>query len=171
MFRSKCWKFIIILLTVRCEIYVHTSQIQGEHGCKRLLIYFKVDPLRPSSQFSVDYTGFKTDRNKQRGKFQDNFEVHEDESWDTQLAKAGRPLLTWWKYSATTQLCTLGFRGGRTRHTQWLKKDKVENFLFPVAVVQCNKDVPFWHKLQRAEPALLSDRLMLIIPWGECTAQ
>lgn len=57
------------------------------------------------------------------------------------------------------------------RHTQWLKKDKVGNFLFSVAVVQCNEDVPFWHKLQRAEPALLSDRLMLIIPWGECTAQ
>lgn len=94
MLRSKCWKFIIILLTAQCEIYVRTSQIQGEGGCKRLLIYFKVDPLRPSSQFSVDYTGFKTDWNKQRAKFQENFEVHEAGSRDALLARAGQRLLT-----------------------------------------------------------------------------
>ena len=67
---------MIILFTVQCEIYVHTSHIQGEDGCKRVLIYFKVDPSRPSSQFPVDYTAFKTDRNKHRAKFQENFEVN-----------------------------------------------------------------------------------------------
>lgn len=55
------------------KFYVHTSHIKG--GCKRVLIYFKVDPLRPSSQFPVDYTGFKADRNKDWAKFQENFEV------------------------------------------------------------------------------------------------
>lgn len=55
--------------------------------------------------------------------------------------------------------------------TQWLTKVKVENFLFPIVVDQSNKDVRFWHKLQRAKPALLSDRLMLIIPRGECALQ
>lgn len=53
--------------------------------------------------------------------------------------------------------------------TQWLTKARVGNFLFPVAVDQSNEDVRFWHKHQRAKPALLSDRLMLIIPGGECT--
>lgn len=46
--------------------------------------------------------------------------------------------------------------------TQWLQKEKkkkkakVGNFMFPVAVDQCNEDVRFWHKLQREKPALLS---------------
>ena len=48
--------------------------------------------------------------------------------------------------------------------TQWLTKAEVGNFLFPVAVDRSNEDVHFWHRLQRARPALLSDRLMLIIP-------
>lgn len=55
--------------------------------------------------------------------------------------------------------------------TQWFTKAKVWSFLFPVAVDQPNEDVHFWHKLQRAKPALLSDRLMLIIPQGERTPQ
>lgn len=79
--RSQCLdqtveKFKIILFTNQYEIHIRTSYIQGEGGCKRALIYFKVDPLRPSSQFPVDYTGLKNDWNKQRAKFQENFEVH-----------------------------------------------------------------------------------------------
>ena len=69
-------KLVFISFTVQSEMYVHTSHIQGEAGCKRALIYFKVDPLRPWSQFPVDYTGFKTDGNKHGAKFRENFEVH-----------------------------------------------------------------------------------------------
>lgn len=55
--------------------------------------------------------------------------------------------------------------------THWHTIAKVGNFLFSIAVDQSNEDVHFWHKLQREEPALLSDRLMLIIPRGDCTPQ
>ena len=87
---------MIILFTVRCEIYVHTSHIQGWGvDVKRALIYFKVDLLRPSSQFPVDYTGFKTDRNKHWAEFRE--ELWSTLSWEQRrfcLPALDKPLLT-----------------------------------------------------------------------------
>lgn len=108
MLRSKYWKFIFILSTVQCEIYVHTSHIQG---CKCVLIYFKVDLLRPSSQFPVDYTGFKTDRNKNRAKFQANFEVHWAAAETCCLPELDSNFWLNKKYSVSTQLYTWRFKG------------------------------------------------------------
>lgn len=45
------------------------------------------------------------------------------------------------------------------------------NFMFSGAPGYSNEDVRFWHSLQRANPDLLSDGLMLIIPQGECAPQ
>lgn len=45
------------------------------------------------------------------------------------------------------------------------------NLMFSGALGHSNEDVCFWHSHQRANPALLSDSLMLIIPQGECAPQ
>lgn len=69
---------MIILFTVRCEIYVHTSHIQGWGAdVKRALIYFKVDLLRPSSQSPplITRASRLTEINTELS-FEKNFEVH-----------------------------------------------------------------------------------------------
>lgn len=163
MCRSKCWKFIITLFTVQCKIHVRTSEIQGEGGCeywsisKRTLLDLQVNSLliTQTSRLAEINTDLSFKRTLKYIKLRAETFVS---------ARDGQQLVALWEYCVTSHEYMGRFWLCREGQRLWLRNARVVNYLsVPILWPSGMRMCLFWHRLQRANLALLYDCLMLMI--------